>query len=257
MSAFEIVFNKVNFYELLFFNIVNVTEYDSIDELAEFKPKQYHQWLNICETKYDIDCGDVNIDDKKHELVNKLYLERGIFYPEFSKIVGITVATVEPIDGNITRKFERFISDNEYDIINDFYNYLNETTNTQILCGFNIINHDIPLYLKRLLHHNQKNEWNIPDILKRYLKGKPWDGNVLDIKDLYKFNGVNVIYLNNMIDFLNLKTNVEILDYSRFNKTYWDFDGKDANKNRTILIRNQTANTVNINIQIAYIFKNL
>jgi hypothetical protein len=246
MSSYDIIFNRIQFYDLLFIKISCVTEYESLNVLASNNPKQYNQWINICKYKYN--CND----DSDYDELNKFYLDKGVFYPEFSKIVGITTATVMPSDTGILREFKDFIYNDEYTIISKFIEHLNEYTTSEKLCGYNIVNQDIPLFLKRLIHLNHDNKLNIPNVLKVYLKSKPWDDNFLDLKDILSFKGINTVYLNNIIDFYNLKTNIELLNYTDFNMMYWKLENNERYK----LIREQTANLVNIYIQIAHLFKN-
>lgn len=231
---------------MLFIDVINVTEFPDSITLEENDPKMYKNWWDISNIKYD---GNVNMN----------YYEKAIYYPEYTKIVGITTATVETdADGNLKRNFRKFKGDDEVDILKQFTDYLQLFNNDPILVGDDIINTDIPLYMKRLLKNRDKiTTINLlPKIIKKYLDSKPWDIAAIDTSDIWKFNGVNKTPLSSIADFLNLKTNIEIKERHKLSEYYWE----NIKKNKTETYKelfHHSANKLNLLIQLLYMMKNL
>ena len=252
MSIFETALNPVNFYNYIFINIVPVTEYKNITELKNNNPKAHKIWAEICKTKYN------HSDPFNVEGLNRLYMSKAVYYPEFSKIAAITTAKVEMQGDKIERYFQRFLDDDEEILLKNFVKYLYEQNKQYMLCGNNIKNIDIPFIAKRLLKYrdNFEKKHVIPHIIKKYLMGKPWDDTIVDIQDLWRFNGMGSSFIQNITQFLNLKINIDLMEHGEINTLYWNTIDDDKEMIMKIL-RNQSANQVNLFIQIMNIFKNI
>ena len=178
MEVFDIVFNKQKIYETLFFNIKSVSTYGDVRDLKENEPEVFKQWETICKTKYNVNRMGLPGDDAYLMLLNDSYVEKAMYYPEFSKIVAITYATVYVEDGQLKRHFKKIVNPDEFEIIKVFNDVLTQISSDGVqsnpqyfptLCGHNIINNDIPLYLKRLIafrNEFESKENLIPLILK-------------------------------------------------------------------------------------------
>lgn len=255
MELFDIVFNSQNIYDTIFFSIKSVTSHRSIHDLKEEKPELFEQWKLIAAVKYGVNENTVP-DDAYLIMLDDVYKSKGMFYPEFSKIVGIVAATVEHKDGKFNRKFHRFMLDDEFKIISEFRNYLtlNSQDKNPILCGHNVINNDIPLFIKRLFYHRDKfsgEEKLLPQILRNHLRSKPWEANVVDTINLWKFNGVSNTPLPLISDFSGLKKNTELVQMDEMSNRYWT--NIDENHDVTIkFIEVQAINQVNLIIQLLY-----
>lgn len=234
MEIFDTLFNKASIYDMLFFNVKHVSKYPTFQEFKETEPDMAKQWEFLAMTKY----GTNDIEGIP-EAMNDCYQNKSIYYPEFSKIVAITYATLESDNGKLKRNLKRISYHNEFNVINIFNNVLLKLSSDGIkstpqyfptLCGHNIINNDIPLYIKRLLSHRNDFEHKdniIPFILKNYLKSKPWDSNVLDTINVWKYNGMSNTPLSVITEFLGLKRTVEIDEMGDLSKKYWNLREKE------------------------------
>ncbi len=251
MELFEIVFNRVAIYDMLFINTKSVLEYPTLDELKEKQPEMYERWKYIAETKHD----DVKLT---HE---ETYLKHAIQYPEFSKIVAITYASlyIDEADGKLKRYFKAIHNNDERIVIETFMDVLSQLSSDgaqstpqkqYLICGHNVINHDIPLIIKRYIKHRNVIEVkNIPYILKSILNAKPWESKIIDTVNVYKFNGKEYSSLMLIADFLGLKKTTDLLPLNEVSEEYWRLykeDGEAALK----FVSLQSATQTNLVIQL-------
>ena len=189
MGLFNDVINKSTVYESLFFNIKAVLTYPTLEQLKTENEELYTRWMFLANTKY----GDINVSEEYSQIK---YEDKAILYPEFTRIVAITYATLYVKDGKLERYFKRIANDNEAIVISTFMDVLHELSRDgmqstpyhfPILCGHNIIANDIPLLMKRFLINRDKLETNktLPYILKRALDIKPWESGVLDTINVF------------------------------------------------------------------------
>lgn len=259
MELFEHVFNKTAIYESFFFNVKSVAGYKTVMELKKNDPELFKQWELIAKTKYG---AEQSSNDEQYMLaLNDTYKAKAAFYPEFSKIVAITYATVESSDGKLVRHFKKIVDKDEFEVVKGFQRVLLQLSSDGVnstpqffptLCGHNIINNDIPLFIKRLLYYRDKFEEKtdlLPFIIKKYLQAKPWDANIVDTINLWKFNGISSTPLSSISDFMGLKRNVEIYSIDDLSQYYWD--NIEENENDTLeFVALQSANQTNLVIQI-------
>jgi hypothetical protein len=261
MELFDITFNKANIYETLFFNIKCVSEFKSVFEFQKQKPELFKQWELIADAKYGL--KKISMQDDSYMMVlNDHYVEKAIYYPEFSKIIAITYATVESVEGKgLVRNLKKIVNDDEFIVVKTFHAVLEQISRDGVnstpqyfptLCGHNIISNDIPLFIKRLILHrdNFENKTNlIPLILKKHLKSKPWDANVIDTINMWKFNGVSNTPITMISDFLDLKRNADLMQMDELSKYYWN--NIETNQKETLdFISLQSANQTNLIIQL-------
>lgn len=221
MALFDDVFNKACVYDMLFFNVKSVLTYPSLDALKAGDELLYDRWCELQKTKYYHNLSD---DD--------IYLKYAPLHAEFSRIAAITYATVHPENGTIKRSLRRIVDVDEYIMIAQFIDLLDVLSSNgnssepkffPILCGYNIIGNDIPLLIKRYLHHRNKlDNKRLPLILKNALTLKPWESGVLDVANVWKFNGNGDNSLMLISDFMGLKKTVNILPLDELSKYYWD-----------------------------------
>ena len=260
MELFEKVFNPSNIYETLFFNIKSVTAYKDIFEFQKNEPNLFKQWELIATTKYKVNQGGFT-DEAYMLMLHDKYVEKGMYYPEFSKIVAITYATVYAKDGKLNRDFKKIIDEDEFTVLQSFHNILDIISHDSVqsspqffptLCGHNIINNDIPLFLKRLIKYRDrfdKKENLIPFILKKHLKSKPWDANIVDTINLWKFNGMSNTPLSMIGDFLGLKRTTDLAEMKELSDYYWE-NIKKSPKETLDYFALQSATQTNIVIQL-------
>lgn len=231
------IFNKDVIYNTIFFNIQSVTEYGDINDFEKDDPEKYDTWKRMAEKRYASQLSG-------GEYLQTLYLDKACFLPEFSKIVAITYATFGTNEnGKLVRDLKKIVGKTEFDLINEFCAMLDVSysvthqarQNPYNLCGHNIIGHDLPLLIKRIIKYRKEfgNKLHkMPQLLKHYLNAKPWDSNVIDTLNIWKFNGTDFISLNLVADFMGLKKNVLLLSKDDINKIYWA--GIDDDKGSTM-----------------------
>ena len=249
MGLFNDVFNKSTIYDSLFFNIKAVLIYPTLDKMKEECISLYDRWMFLAGTKY----GDINISE---EYSQTKYEEKAILYPEFTKIVAITYATLYAKDGKLERYFKRIANDDEAIIITAFMDVLRELSSEgmqstpyqfPILCGHNIIANDIPLLMKRFLV-NRTNE-SLPYILKRALDTKPWESGIIDTINVWKFNGFMNGSLMLVSEHMELKKKVDLETNADISRYYWKNIEVDAEKTLEY-ISLQSATLTNLVIQL-------
>lgn len=250
MSLFDEVFKRTNIYEMLFFNVKSVLEFPTLEILEKENKPLYDRWCFLSKNKYNVDVIDSN--------AIKIYEDNACYYPEYSKIVAITYASLYSENGEIKRELKKNASDNEKMVINNFFDILYQFSSNgkqsqpefyPILCGYNIINYEIPLLIKRFIHHNDENK-SLPYMLKRILSIKPWESDIIDIMNVWKFNGSHCASLMLISDFLELKKTVNLMPLPDLSRFYWDNVNNDlANTLDTVSL--QSATQTNIIMQFA------
>lgn len=240
---------------MFFINVKTVLEYPTVDVLKENKPEMYERWKYLSKTKFNVDlsCGD-------EDLIYHTYIENAVRYPEFVKVVAITYAKLYNEDGNIKRFFKKICYENEFDTIQTFLDILQELSSDGVqstpqyfptLCGYNIISHDIPLLIKKYLQYRKELTTipQIPVILKRTLDSKPWESVVVDVMNVWKFNGYNYISLMLIADFMGLKKTQDLMTQTELSLYYWN--NYEDNPQETInFVATQSANQTNLVIQL-------
>jgi hypothetical protein len=228
-----------------------VTEYGDIESFKKEEPIKFETWKRMAEKRY----ADTGMS------LNELYLEKACFLAEFSKIVAITYATVKTNEnGKLTRKIESIEGETEINIINEFCSLLDASYSVTHqshelpynLCGHNIIGHDIPLLTKRIIKYRKEfgdKLHKIPQLLKHYLSAKPWDTNVIDTINVWKFNGTDFISLNLVADHMGLKKSVQLLSKEDINKIYWSGIEDDSGSTMKEIVL-QSINYTNVAFQL-------
>jgi len=223
MSIYNEVFNRATIHDSLFLNVSSVLEYETLDKLKEKNPDMYNVWIDLCRSF-----------GKEIEPNNEYYQRYGPYYPEFSKIVGITYAVLEYEEGKLKKKTKRHVNSNELVVLKDFFDVLysissdgNQSTPSEfnILTGYNLVYYDIPFLIKRFLIHKNsfKDNKQLPLILKYALNSKPWEGGiVMDLASVWGFKGKDIYSLDLISKFLGLKVKNKVLERHEVSKKYWE-----------------------------------
>jgi len=230
MALFDDVFNRSAIYDTLFFNVKGVLQYPTLKELEENNKALYERWNYLLETKYlNIPAGQA-VDMAAYS--QKKYEENAVYYPEFSRIVVISYAKLYIEDGKIKRTLKKIANDNEEIVIATFMDELKQVSSDSsrstpqvfpTLCGYNIISYDIPMLIKRFIVNREKiNDKQLPYILKRALNIKPWESGLMDMVNVWKFNGYDIMPLMLIADFVGLKRTTDVLALPEFSKYYWE-----------------------------------
>lgn len=255
-ELFEAVFNKVAIYGTLFFNIKSVLEHPTLEDLEANNKPMYERWKYLSKTK--LGC-DVDFDLKHAQ---SIYEENAVNHHEFCRIVAITYASLYSENGVPKRDFKKIVNLDESLVVATFMDVLYQLSSDGIastpqffptLCGYDIINNDIPLLIKRHLLINSRLEKQdkkqLPYLLKRCLSFKPWDSGLIDTSNVWKFNGHDGALLMSISDFLGFKKTTSVLSNSELSKYYWE--NIDENSNATLdFMSLQSATHVNFSLQL-------
>jgi len=251
-QLFDDVFNAQGIHEMLFFNSKTVLTYPTIELLEKENEPMFKRWLY--QAKKFTTATDR--EDSKH--MQEVYEQNAIKYPEFSRIVAITYAKVYIDNGTLKRYMKKIVNDDEMIVLKTFLDELYQISTEAIqstpqffpiLCGHNILNHDIPLLIKKCVQHKDKLEKGIPLILKRSLGIKPWESGVIDTVDVWKFNGYDRMPLMLIVDFLGLKKTVDLLPHDEVSRQYWETVKTDSEK-ALEFVSLQSATQTNLVIQL-------
>jgi uncharacterized protein YprB with RNaseH-like and TPR domain len=145
--------------------------------------------------------------------------ERAGIYSEFGKIITISVGLVTGTSNNRSIRLKSFYGDDEHKLLEDFGVMLNNfcTGKEALLCAHNGKEFDFPYIARRMLI----NGINIPSILDNAGK-KPWEINLLDTMELWKFGDYkHYTSLDLITTLLNIPTPKDDIDGSMVATVYW------------------------------------
>lgn len=257
-GLFDEVFNKASIYDMLFFSVKAVLIHPTLESLKAENEPMYNRWKYVSKTKYDC---DLDVDGSSSTVSGqKVYEDNAVRYPEYSKIVAITYATVYLEDGIMKRNFKKIINHDERVLLETFMTELTFLSSAAVqstpayfpvLCGHNIFGYDIPLLIKRfvLLHSKFDTPMQLPLILKRTLNSKPWETDVIDTVNVWKFNGNEYVSLMMISDYLGFKRTVDLMPLNELSKYYWN----NVNENPKETLEHvglQAANQTNVVIML-------
>lgn len=192
MEDFKYLLNPSSINNTLFFKIEtqSLINNETIDEEED--------WYDFMRRRYN-NYSEVN----NKELLNNM---RTKYHAEYSRIIAISYGINKTDINGVTTKEIRIIKeDDEKKIIEVFFKIL-EIFRTKkldgLLCGYNILIYDIPFLIKRALKYNIK----IPKSFKNNLTAKPWEFTIIDIINIWKFNGSDYCDIDMICKFLDIKT---------------------------------------------------
>jgi len=253
MELFNMIFNKAQIYNMLFLNIKAVTEYPDIAMLKGERPDLYESWMHIC------DKAEIENDVLARA---EYYLKKAPYHPEFCKIIAITTGIARNDNGVLKRTLQMFSGNDELENVKKFREYLlrlqKESLEANVkymhtLCGHNITGYDIPLLLKKLVLYRKEIELSedsiIPKILKEYLCAKPWECNVVDTLNMWKFGGYEYSTLMLISDYLELKRKEDLITHDELSKYYWTNIGEKPEETINY-ITSQSLNQINFVFQV-------
>jgi len=250
-QLFDDVFNPQGIHEMLFFNLKSVLIYPTLEEFAEKNKTLFERWEYLARTKHNAEIVEGNYRQS-------IYERNAPYYPEFSRVVAITYATVYVENGTRKRYMKKIVNEDEFIVLATFmdelYQLSSDATKSNpqffpILCGHNIISHDIPHLIKKHILYRDKFDKKMPLILKRSLGIKPWESGVIDIVNVWKFNGYDNMPLMLISDYLGLKKTTDLLSLGEVSKQYWEMVGSDVEK-ALEFVSLQSATQTNLVIQL-------
>lgn len=152
---------------------------------------------------------------KEDEMPSDVYRRAGI-YAEFGKIICISVGFIK----GETFRLKSFYGDDEKQILVEFSQLLNSHFGKKDsqLCAHNGKEFDFPFMARRMLI----NELKIPLLLDIAGK-KPWEVNLLDTMELWKFGDYkSYTSLNLLANVFGIPTPKDDIDGSMVYKVYWE-----------------------------------
>lgn len=250
-QLFDDVFNPERVHEMLFFNVKPVLIYPTLEKLETENKPMYDRWLYLAKTKYK----DKYPDDT---IAETIYRQNAVYFPEFSKAVAITYGTIYMENGIRKRYMKKIVNADEFIVLETFMDELYQLSSNgiqstpqyfPILCGHNILSHDIPFLVKKHIFYRDKFDKKLPLILKRSLGIKPWESGVIDVVNVWKFNGFDNMPLMLIGDYLGLKKTVDLLSLGEVSKQYWELANTDIEK-ALDFVSLQSATQTNMVIQL-------
>lgn len=202
--------------KIIFFDIESVPEQESFFDMSPrkqrlFSEKFKKEWveLNLGNPARAIQEADPNnkviLEDAEADeraKIEALYNNKAALHAEYGKVVCISIGYISggipedlstlPAEQNILFKTRSFYGDDEKKLLSEFYETMKGVMEkiinpTHHLCGYNILNFDVPFLAKRMIINgvklpaminlDQKKEWNLPFLLDLR---RTWQMNVYD-----------------------------------------------------------------------------
>lgn len=233
MELYDVIFKGDAIYDMVFFSTKTALEYPTLTDLKNNDIGLFNQWKEISKIKhgFDIDLVIQNsvkiVEDGDRIPGDETYKMYAPYIPEFCKIVSIVYGVMYTENGEIKRNYKKITNSYEKHLIDAFFDDINIMSSDGkqiILCGYNVFGNEIPLLFKRHFRNSTSddNKTKIPTFLKKALTMKPWDCGVIDIKNVWKFNGYEATQLMLIADFLGLKRTTELMSPPELSKFYWE-----------------------------------
>ena len=145
---------------------------------------------------------------------------RAGIYSEFGKIVTISAGVITGTEQNRTIRLKSFFGDDEKKILEDFSVMVNNFSSGReaLLCAHNGKEFDYPFIARRMLINGLR----IPEVLDNAGK-KPWEINLLDTMDLWKFGDYKTYTSLALItSLLGIPTPKDDIDGSQVANVYYE-----------------------------------
>lgn len=165
---------KTPLQKIIFLDIETVGISSNYENLKKDYPELEYQFLNYLDWFHKRFPEDVN------KSVEDIFINRAALVCEFSKIVCVSFAFVDP-KGEV--KKQTFFNSDEKKLLEDVNNLLNRVSKLDfVLCGHNIKNFDIPVLAKRMLINGIKPSQILPSY-----DTKPWEVKAIDTKEIWQY----------------------------------------------------------------------
>ena len=166
------ILNKLKSNNILFIDIETSRLVDDLTEGTDL----YKSW----EYKMARYAQEKGIDLKAH------FKKVAGLYAEYSRVICITIGVIDESSDSI--KLKTYRNENESILLTDFMEDLSFMVKKRprlMLCGFSIVNFDVPFLMKRC-YANQV----VPHAIIDVAGIKPWNVKMIDLKDLWKATGL-------------------------------------------------------------------
>jgi hypothetical protein len=118
-------------HEILFLDIETVSQYKDYDEL----PDRFKQ---IWTKKSQIVAKDTDPE--------KNYFDKSAIYAEYGKVIVIGIGLIHQQNGEAKLRIKAFASDDEYQLLSDFVQFLSDNRFIKRLCAHNGKEFDFPYF---------------------------------------------------------------------------------------------------------------
>ena len=153
--------------------------------------------------------------DEKYSSIDAAYEEMGCIMSTYGRIVCISCGFIDDKGNN---RITSYFGTDEEDLLNQFNDVLKKVEKKNFnLCGFRIVNFDIPWVLHKLHKYGIKPA----NIINQYGK-KPWDVRVIDMASDWKQRFAWSNTFDEMCYELNIESPKDNLDGSMVNKYFWE-----------------------------------
>ena len=195
--------HKIPLQNILFFDIETASEQEKFFDLPDEK-----QHLFDIKTAYQ----------RKDDYTPEEFYDRAGIWAEFGKIICISVGYF--VLKNDIRNFRvTSLFGEEKKILQDFTDLINQhfSQASQVLCGHNAKEFDIPYIARRMIIHGMP----LPDKINLFGK-KPWEVPHLDTMELWRFGDYkHFTSLRLLTNVLNIPSPKDDIDGSEVNYVYW------------------------------------
>jgi hypothetical protein len=186
-----------------------------VKELEEGTPI-YEAWKYAMERKVES-----MSTDEKEMTIEEYYVHKAALYPEFSRIVCITVGRVR--DGKIVLK--TYNDEDEAELVSKFTRDLDVVVRkkpSSRLCGHSVIGFDIPFIFRRCIANQV-----FPNELVDVAGVKPWEMTALDTKMLWKGTGYYMASLVAVCVALGVESPKSDITGAEVGHVFWN-EGKEG-----------------------------
>lgn len=194
---------NINIEKVLFLDIETVSQHPEFDSLED-------DWKKLWSKKASF------LTPQEGESPD-LYNRAGI-YAEFGKIICISLGYIKKENGQSLWKKVSVYGDDEKDLLKTVSTHLESFSQRGFsLCAHNGKEFDFPYMARRIVI----NQLPLPEVLRISGK-KPWEVNLLDTMELWKFGDYkNYTSLNLLASVLGIPTPKDDIDGSMVNHVYW------------------------------------
>lgn len=214
------MYTKSQIKKMISLDIETASSHETYEDFLSERPLEDKFWNRKTIT---IKKGDPVLLDNKTD--SELYESHSAIYPEFGRIVCISVGQIKfDEDDNTSFLKKSFYGEDEKQLLEEFINFaramFNKVPDIQFL-GHNIKVFDLPYILKRCMIHQIKipTRFHLHDI-------KPWENCLLDTMNIWRFGGRDNISLEHLTFLLKVKNPKEAdvyqQDHGGIARAFWN-----------------------------------
>ena len=194
----------------VYFDIETVRLEDKFSVFAEKNPKLSDLWLEKHLLKSELD-------------PEELWVTKASLHPEYSKIACISIGIITELKDTIKYKIQAYkeSDSSEKELLENINAYFDRLVeNNKNLCGYNILQFDVPFMAKRMMINGI-----IPSKLITQYGKKPWDSKMIDLVDIWKWgNWKEMVKLDLLCTVLGVESTKGDMMGREVGNIYWSDD---------------------------------